>query len=152
MAACSGPVKDPRYDKSARPLPGKDAKILLNGASNHIGEPYAFGGMTSRGWDCSGFVFSMYKRYLRIDIPRNTTALYSASLRIKKKYSRPGDLVFFRIKSQKPSHVGIYIGNDKFIHASTSSGVVISDLREEYYNQYFAGFRRLRFGLLASNR
>ncbi len=151
-ASCSGPVKDNKYNKPARPLPGKEARKLLNGAANHIGEPYSFGGMTSKGWDCSGFVFGMYNRYLGINIPRNTEGLFSASIGIKRKNSRPGDLVFFRIKTKKPSHVGIYIGNSKFIHASSSSGVTVSYLSEKYYAKYFVGFRRLRFGIIASSR
>lgn len=152
VASCSGPVKDYKYNKPARPLPGKEARKLLNGAANHLGEPYSYGGMSSKGWDCSGFVFGMYNRYLGINIPRSTKSLFSSSIRIKRKDSRPGDLVFFKIKTKKPSHVGIYIGKNKFIHASTSNGVTVSYLTEKYYAKYFTGFRRLRFGMLAYGR
>jgi cell wall-associated NlpC family hydrolase len=152
FSACSGPVRDTKYHLPARPLPGKDAKKLLAGASKHIGEPYQYGGVSSKGWDCSGFVYGMFKRYLGVNLPRETGGLYSASIRIRTKNSRPGDLVFFRIQSGKPSHVGIYAGNNKFIHSSTSSGVTASDLNESYYRQCFIGFRRIRYGLLADSR
>jgi len=152
FAACSGPVKDHKYDRPARPLHGKDAKKLLTGASKHIGEPYQYGGISSKGWDCSGFVHGMFKRYLGLNVPRETGGLYSASVRVKAKNSRPGDLVFFKIESRKPSHVGIYIGKNRFIHSSTSSGVIVSNLNESYYRQYFIGFRRIRFGLWANSR
>ena len=152
FAACSGPVKGPNYDLPARPLPGKDAKKLLAGAAKHIGEPYRFGGVSPRGWDCSGFVYGMFKRYLNITVPRNTEGLYSASMSIKRKNTRPGDLVFFKIDSKKPSHVGIYVGKNRFVHASTSSGVIVSALDEDYYEESFLGFRRIRPGLWADNR
>jgi cell wall-associated NlpC family hydrolase len=152
LAACSGPVKDPKYHVPARPLPGKDAKILLTGASRHIGEPYRYGGNSSRGWDCSGFVRGMFKRYLEINLPRDTDGLYSASMSIKWQKSRPGDLVFFKIKSSKPSHVGIYAGKNRFIHSSTKRGVIVSNLKEDYYRKYFIGFRRIRFSHLANSR
>ncbi len=152
FAACSGPVKDSRYDLPARPLHGKDAKKLLTGASKHIGEPYQYGGISAKGWDCSGFVCGMFKRYLNLNLPRETGGLYSASVRIKAKNSRPGDLVFFRIETGKPSHVGIYAGKNRFIHSSTSSGVIVSSLAEDYYRQRFIGYRRIRYGLLADSR
>jgi len=151
-AACSGPVTDPDYNFPARPLPGKDAMKLLKGASRHIGEPYKYGGISSRGWDCSGFVYGMFKKYLRISVPRSTDELISASIGIKPGDSRPGDLVFFKIDSKESDHVGIYIGKNRFIHASNSSGVTVSDLDDRYYGQNFAGFRRIRFGLLAAGR
>jgi cell wall-associated NlpC family hydrolase len=150
--ACSGTVRDPRYDTPARPIPGKDAKKLLVGASRHIGEPYKYGGISVKGWDCSGFVHGMFARYLSVNLPRETQGLYSASFPVKTKDSRPGDFVFFRIESGKPSHVGIYAGKGKFIHSSSSSGVIISDLNEDYYRKYFIGFRRLHYRFLANNR
>ncbi|UCE67931.1 MAG: C40 family peptidase [Candidatus Zixiibacteriota bacterium] len=152
FAACSGPVKDAKYDLPARPLHGKDAKKLLTGASKHIGEPYQYGGVSSKGWDCSGFVHGMFKRYLGVNLPRETGGLYSASVCVRAKNSRPGDLVFFRIESGKPSHVGIYAGNNRFIHSSTSGGVMVSRLSEDYYRQRLIGYRRIRHGFLANSR
>lgn len=142
LFACSGPARKPDGRARIPPLSRKDAGKLLSGAGKHIGEPYKPGGRSSSGWDCSGFVCGMYGRYLSIYLPRTTKALYTKSTTVRGSGSRPGDLVFFKIKSGRPSHVGIYMGDGEFIHASTSSGVIISSLDEEYYQSSFAGFKR----------
>lgn len=140
--ACSGPARRPSGKAGIPPLSRKDAGKLLSGAGKHIGDPYKTGGTSSSGWDCSGFVSAMYRRYLSTYLPRTTGAQYAKSVTVRGSRSRPGDLVFFKIKSSKPSHVGIYIGDSQFIHASTSRGVIISRLDERYYRSSFAGFRR----------
>lgn len=142
LVACSGPAKKSRRVVKIPPLPREDAGVLLSSARTHIGEPYRMGGLSSRGWDCSGFVSVMYERYLSIDLPRDTKGQYAQSVPVRNSNVRPGDLVFFKIRSSSPSHVGIFMGRDRFIHASTSRGVIISSLREKYYRKSFAGFRR----------
>ena len=94
----------------------------------------------------------MYKRYLGITIPRSTGKLFSATLNVGPREIRPGDLVFFRIDSAKPSHVGIYMGKGRFIHSSTSAGVIVSNLREDYYRKHFYAYRRIRYEVLADGR
>ena len=143
--ACSGPARRPSGKAGIPPLSRKEAGKLLSGAGKHIGDPYRLGGTSSTGWDCSGFVSSMFGRYLTIYIPRTTKAQYAKSVIVRGSRSRPGDLVFFKIKSSKPSHVGIYIGGSRFIHASKSKGVIVSSLEERYYQSSFAGFRRPLF-------
>ncbi len=140
--ACSGPARKPGATTKISPLSRKDAGRLISGAGKHIGESYRFGGTSSSGWDCSGFVSGMYSRYLSVYLPRTTRAQYSNSVVVRGARSRPGDLVFFKIESSRPSHVGIYIGGGQFIHVSTSKGVIISTLDEKYYRNKFAGFRR----------
>jgi cell wall-associated NlpC family hydrolase len=152
FAACSGPVTKPSHDYRTRPLRKNDMKKLLDGAMQHVGDPYRYGGISSKGWDCSGFVYGMFKRYLDISLPRDTKRLYSISKAVKPKNTRPGDLVFFRIGTAKPSHVGIYMGRNRFIHASTSSGVIVSGLYEDYYRKHFMGYRRIPDRYLANNR
>ena len=152
IAACSGPVKGPQYESDQRPMRGADVERLLNGALQHIGEPYRYGGISSRGWDCSGFVYGMFLKYLDTALPRDTKGLYSASFSVQGRHTRAGDLVFFRIDSAKPTHVGIYMGKNRFIHASTSAGVVVSKLTEDYYRKRFMGYRRIRGDYLANNR
>lgn len=152
IAACSAPVKKTQIRPHQPPISGKDAEILIKGAYQHIGEPYRYGGMTPRGWDCSGFVHGMYKKYLGVSVPRSTGKLFSATIPVDPKNTRPGDLVFFRIRTAKPSHVGIYIGRAKFIHSSTSAGVIISSLREDYYRKHFYCYRRIRQEYLADGR
>ncbi len=142
MLACSGPVQQNDHGIRVRPLTKKEAAKLLNGARNHLGEPYVYGGNSPDGWDCSGFASGMYSRYLSYGLPRKTDSIFSQSVRIPTSQRKPGDLVFFRLDSKSASHVGIYIGGDKFIHASTSSGIIISGLNEDYYQQSFIGFRR----------
>lgn len=150
--ACSGPVKEPKRAWRVHPLSRGDSQTLLKGALSHLGEPYRFGGASSAGWDCSGYVSAMYNRYLMIKLPRNTRGLYSASVKVKKPDSRPGDLAFFKIESNTLSHVGIYIGDGRFIHASTSRGVIISRLDEEYYRRSFIGFKRPAIRTYARSR
>jgi len=152
LGACSGPVKNPQYEHRPRPTRKNDMKRLLDGAKQHIGEPYRYGGISSKGWDCSGFVYGMFRRYLDISLPRDTRGLYSISKSVNPRETRPGDLVFFRIGTAKPSHVGIYLGRNRFIHSSTSSGVIVSGLYEDYYRKHFMGYRRIPSSYLANNR
>lgn len=147
MLACSGPSRQYENGVRVRPLTQKEASRLLAGAKNHLGEPYVYGGTSQNGWDCSGFTSGMYYRYLSYSLPRKTASIYSRSVKIPQSKRRPGDLVFFKIKSNSPSHVGIYIGGDKFIHASTSKGIVISNLNDDYYRKTFIGFRRPKLAL-----
>ncbi len=148
LANCSAPVR--RHEQYPRPLPAKSAKLLVAEASKHIGEPYRYGGLSRKGWDCSGFVRTMYKRSLDIILPRSADDMYRASLPIPPSACRQGDLVFFNIRHQKASHVGIYMGNNRFIHVSRSDGVVVSTLNDPYYRRFYIGVRRLAPELVAS--
>ncbi|MFN6091007.1 MAG: C40 family peptidase, partial [Bacteroidota bacterium] len=75
---------------------------------------------------------------------RRCSDIYNEVEKINKSELKEGDIVFFKIRHSEVSHVGLYLGNDKFIHSSTSNGVIISDLKEEYYQKYFWGGGRLR--------
>jgi len=152
LGACSSQPPRPKYHSTKHKVANDDIKRLVKGSKNHIGEPYRYGGRNRKGWDCSGFVSGMYYSYLSVKLPRNTRSLYDASYRVKSRKTKPGDLVFFKIKKKHPSHVGIYLGKGKFIHASTSSGVVISSLNEKYYKKYFIGFRRPKVQFFAQSR
>lgn len=142
LIGCSGPVERPTTSLKVRPLTRKQSAALIHGALKHIGEPYRYGGTSSAGWDCSGFASVMYHAYLSYDLPRNTESMFSRSVGVRRPQQKPGDLVFFNPEGGDPSHVGIYMGGDRFIHASTSGGVVVSSLNEEYYRESFVGFRR----------
>lgn len=110
---------------------------IVNDAKKYIGTPYKYGGTTANGFDCSGFTQFIYKRN-GIDIPRTVTEMEKSF----KKTKNPsiGDIVTFN----NPKHVGILVGNNKFIHASTSRGVVIDNLSDSWYkkrlNGYFTAF------------
>ncbi|MET3879389.1 NlpC/P60 family protein [Chitinophaga sp. OAE865] len=107
------------------------------------GTPYRLGGKTRDGIDCSGFVNTLMNTVFQMGLSGNSVDLYSQVKKVKSQDLHEGDLVFFRIRHKRISHVGIYLENDKFVHASTSAGVMISDLNEPYWKRYFAGGGRL---------
>ncbi len=116
---------------------------LYDTLSNWIGTPYRFAGNSGRGIDCSGFVTMIYNQVFGKNLgARNSAEIYHKLEKIDPDDLHEGDLVFFRIRKGRISHIGLYLGNNKFIHASTSKGVIISDLDEPYYKKYFAGAGR----------
>ncbi len=106
-------------------------------ASSWIGVPYKYGGTSRSGVDCSGFVYLIYKSVYGKTISRQSAAILENDCKqIKKSELREGDLVFFRTdgkQSSTPNHVGIYLKDNEFVHASSSKGVVISSLTNDYY-------------------
>jgi len=117
-------------------------KDLKNKALYHFiidwyGTPYKFGGITEKGVDCSGFANILYKEIYNIQLPRTSKDIAN---NVKRKFTKnleEGDLVFFSFgKSGTVNHVGVYLHNNKFVHASTSKGVIISNLSEPYYGDY----------------
>ncbi len=102
-----------------------------------IGTPYRLGGGTKKGIDCSGFAFELYNKVFSTLIGNNSRNIFSMVNPIKKEELKEGDLVFFKIGSRSITHVGVYMGNNKFAHASTSKGVMISDLNEAYWTRYY---------------
>jgi murein DD-endopeptidase / murein LD-carboxypeptidase len=101
-----------------------------------IGTPYRFGGSSHKGIDCSGFTKELYEKVFNLDIKRNSRDIFSMVDPVAKTELKEGDLVFFKIHSRSISHVGIYLGNGKFAHAS-NRGVAISNINDGYYNRYF---------------
>lgn len=101
-----------------------------------IGTPYHFGGSSRRGIDCSAFTKELYSEVFNLDIKRNSRDIFSMVNPVAKDELKEGDLVFFKIHSRSISHVGIYLGNNKFAHAS-SKGVAIGSLDDAYYSRYF---------------
>jgi lipoprotein Spr len=109
---------------------------LFNFVYSWIGTPYRFGGSSKRGIDCSAFTKELYSQVFNMDIERNSRDIFSMVTPVKQDELKEGDLVFFKIHSKRISHVGIYLGNDRFAHASLR-GVAINSLEDPYYKRYF---------------
>jgi murein DD-endopeptidase / murein LD-carboxypeptidase len=101
-----------------------------------IGTPYRFGGSSKNGIDCSAFTKELYSQVFNMNIERNSRDIFSMVSPVGRDDLKEGDLVFFKIHSRKISHIGIYLGNNRFAHAS-SRGVAISSLDDAYYKRYF---------------
>lgn len=137
-----------------RPFPMSDRSLSASKAScseivqvamAYRGSRYSRGGMSSRGFDCSGFVKFLYKTK-GISLPHSSSAQFGCGKSVSRDELQPGDIVFFA-GTYRPgiSHVGLYIGDNKFIHASTSrGGVRVDDLSSSYYSSKFAGAKRVR--------
>lgn len=110
-----------------------------------LGTPYRYAGRSLKGIDCSNFVNEVYKSVMGFMAGTNSAEQYARSQRISKEELKEGDLVFFKINKKRISHVGIYLGNDRFAHSSRSKGVIVSDLKHPYYKSRFAGAGRLVF-------
>lgn len=102
-----------------------------------LGTPYRLGGDSKKGIDCSGFAYKLYDKTFNTIIGSNARNIFSMVSPVNKSDLREGDLVFFKIHSKSISHVGVYIGDNKFAHASSSRGVMISNLDEPYWQKYF---------------
>ena len=118
---------------------------LIHFIDDWYGTKYRYGGEDKDGVDCSAFVQSFMLALYGIGVPRTSKEQYLESDRIKKSELAEGDLVFFhtRGKSKSISHVGVYLRNNKFIHASSSGGVMISDLDEPYFKQRYVSSGRV---------
>jgi lipoprotein Spr len=102
-----------------------------------VGTRYKYAGNTKKGIDCSGFVCEMYRNTYCIHLSGGSKDLWPSVKPIEKNDLQEGDILFFKIRRGQISHVGVYLGNNKFAHASVQSGVIISDLNEAYYKKYF---------------
>jgi murein DD-endopeptidase / murein LD-carboxypeptidase len=110
-----------------------------------LGTPYRFGGSGKKGIDCSGFTGKIYESVYNHPLARDSRSMFQFAEPVAKSQLKEGDLVFFKIYRGRISHVGVYLGNNKFVHASTTRGVIISDLNEDYYRRYYyKGGRVLR--------
>ncbi len=117
---------------------------FLEDISDWIGTPYRFGGTTRQGIDCSAFMREIYRDALKIELPRTANEQFAFGKVIKEDDLKFGDMIFFKTKGYAPiTHVGVYLGNDQFAHASSRGGVMISDLSSPYYTRTFKGGKRL---------
>jgi len=125
----------------------QNARIkVIEASKKYEGVPYRYGGMTMNGVDCSGFIDLCFKDAIGVVLPRSALALYTWAERIPLDKAQPGDLVFFKTdNSGNVTHVGLYLGDRRFIHAASAgskTGVIYSSLNEDYYIKCFASAGR----------
>jgi cell wall-associated NlpC family hydrolase len=139
LAACT-PY---RPDLPGDPATTDPGYALLQAAQSQIGAPYRYGGAGPDAFDCSGLVTYAH-RSIGVAVPRTAAQQFAAATPVKLNELRPGDLVFFRLESRNVSHVGIYAGGNRFVHAPQSGGNVrLANLDEEHFRRGFAGAGRL---------
>ena len=130
--------------ESVNPLPEKLQELLIR-AISLIGVKYKFGGSSAQsGFDCSGFVSHVFESSLAIELPRSSYAMGRLGTKVENDDLRPGDLVFYNTLHRAFSHVGIYVGEGRFVHApSRGKSVEIVDMSDRYWKRRFNGARRM---------
>lgn len=119
-------------------------KKLLAEIYSWVGTPYKYAGHSRSGTDCSGFTMEVYLAVYGIRLNRSASGQVANTEKIKKADLQLGDLIFFNTRGNRISHVGIYIGDNKFAHASSKRGVVIDDLDENYYTRNYVQSGRVK--------
>ncbi len=115
---------------------------MRKAAESYLGTPYRFGGESRGGIDCSGFVREVFHQALGMNLPHNAAAMSHYGREVSKSALRPGDLVFFR-GFLFVDHVGIYMGDGYFMHSQTSVGVTYTRLDADYFDDHYAGAKRV---------
>ena len=144
LPAIKAPVKK-TADKPKSSFSGTYANAIVSTAQTFIGVPYVFGGTTPSGFDCSGYVQYVFKMN-GLNIPRLADEQYNFGSAVTRSQLKAGDLVFFTTYAAGASHCGIYIGDGKFLHASSSKGVKVDSLDSEYWKPRFIGARKVVSG------
>lgn len=118
-------------------------RVLLSTALKYTGVPYRHGGSSSRGFDCSGFVRFVFGR-VGIELPHHSGAQAKMGRKVESSDLQPGDLVFFKMhNSSRINHVGIYMGENKFVHASINHGITVTSLNSKTYARAYCGATRI---------
>ena len=121
-----------------------DREKMLFEIVNYLETPYVYGGNGMNGIDCSAFIQNIFQSTAGINLPRTASEQYGVGTSVARSSLKFGDLVFFNTtRKSYPGHVGIFIGNDMFAHASSSLGVTISSLKSSYFNSRYVGGKRV---------
>lgn len=134
--------RDFRREKNKAITPLDQSKIMRS-ISRYMGVPYAYGGSGSNGMDCSGYTMTVYKESIGKLLPRSAHEQAKIGTPVSFTNLKFGDLVFFNTTGTTASHVGIYLGDDLFAHASVSLGVTISSLESSYYKKRYETAKRI---------
>jgi cell wall-associated NlpC family hydrolase len=137
------PAARPPAQREERAPEGIDRDKVLLEAVSFLGAPYEYGGNGKNGIDCSGFTSQVYQKAAHLSLPRSAREQFKMGVEVERDSLQFGDLVFFNTTGRAPSHVGIYIEDYLFAHASVSSGVTISSLESTYYKGRYVGARRV---------
>lgn len=122
--------------------PLEERKALVESALDKEGVPYVWAGASPSGYDCSGFLFSVFAEK-GLELPRMADEQFAAGVPVEEEDILPGDMVFFETYMPGPSHSGIYVGDNKFVHASSGAkSVTVTALDKAYYAERFLGARR----------
>ncbi|RXZ02167.1 C40 family peptidase [Fictibacillus sp. S7] len=119
----------------------QNTSALISTAKKYIGVQYVWGGQSPKGFDCSGYLNYVYQKSSNIDLPRTVAGIYLKGTKISAP--KVGDLVFFETYKPGASHAGIYLGNNEFIHSSSSRGVSISSMKNPYWAPRYLGAKKL---------
>lgn len=139
VTACGG-RKAVRPSLNVKPVPGP---VLVRTAHSQMGAPYRYGGRDPKGFDCSGLVWWCYSQH-GSTLPHSAQQQFKLGDEVSRHDLQPGDLLFFDIGGKKPSHVAIFAGNGRFIHAPSTGGRVREDeLTNNYWKRVFYGARRI---------
>lgn len=144
LTACSSTATRPSVE-NARASSDSAESQLTDYAQSLLGVPYRYGGNNpDSGFDCSGFVSHVYRHTIGIELPRSSIGMSHLGKTVDRNALRPGDLVFFNTLHRKFSHVGIYLGDNNFIHSPSGGGSVrIDDLDNHYWRRNYNGARRI---------
>lgn len=142
LTGCQSPAPKQNQSTSRLGDPAAVRAALLAQYQEWRGVPYRAGGQSRRGVDCSGFVQLTFRERFGMELPRDTTGQSRIGDRLASNGLQPGDLVFFRT-GKRSKHVGIFIQDGQFLHASTSQGVIISDMENGYWQRTYWQSRRL---------
>jgi len=115
--------------------------ILITEAKKYLGVPYLWGGTTPAGFDCSGFLNYVYNKQ-GVSLPRTVENMWSTATPVSTP--QKGDLVFFTTYKTGPSHAGVYMGDNKFIHAGSSTGITITDMNSSYWKERYLGAKKVK--------
>jgi cell wall-associated NlpC family hydrolase len=144
-AAAPAPAPEKKQKRSGKPRGhGGDRGALEKACNSWMGTPYRYGGESRRtGVDCSAYVQSVMRDAYGLKLPRTVKYQFRKGESVPRSRLEPGDLLFFNLSGRAVSHVGIYLGDGKFTHASTSQGVTVDEINRRIWRTRFVGARRV---------